>query len=146
MKHRLHRGSAAVVLTIAAAFLLQARPALAQGPYGRNSYEDFPFNQGSLFYRPLKPKPKPRARVVPRTVAPAPAPAPAPGGYGSAQPYTNAPRQPGYTYTYPRTYSYTPQTRYYYPTAPTYRVAPPAAAAAPATAAPPATAVPAAPR
>jgi hypothetical protein len=135
MTYRQHRGAVAVALTIAAACLLQSRPALAQGPYGRNSYEDFPFNQGSLFYRPLKPKPRPRVRV---------APAPAPRGYGYAQPYTYPPRQQGYTYTYPGTYSYAPQPRYYYPTAPVYRVAP--GAAAPAPAAPPATAAPAAPR
>jgi hypothetical protein len=136
MTHLLHRRAVAVVLTMAAAFLLQSRPALAQGPYGRNSYEDFPYNQGSLFYRPLKPKPKPRVR--------APAPAPAPGGYGYVQPYTYPPRRQGYTYTYPRTYSYTPQTYYYYPTAPVYRVAP--RTAAPAPAAPTAPAAPAAPR
>ncbi len=48
-------------------WLMTGSPVQAQGPYGRNSYEDFPFNQGSLFYRPLKPKPKPKVKVAPRT-------------------------------------------------------------------------------
>src|SRR4051794_13723993 len=91
------RGAAtATLLTLGAALLLGDRPANAQGPYGRNSYEDFPFNQGSLFYRPLKPKAKPKARVVQPRVAP-PATAYPPAGY------TNVPQ-----------YTPTPQPRYYY--------------------------------
>jgi hypothetical protein len=90
--------------------LLAAQPASAQGPYGRNSYEDFPFNQGSLFYRPLKPKPRPRVQAV------RPAPAPPRGGYTytypATQPYTYAAPRQGYTYA-PRTNYY-----YYYPSTP----------------------------
>jgi len=89
------------ILTLGSELLLTAPPAMAQGPYGRNSYEDWPFNQGSLFYRPLKPKP--RARVARRTfVRPSP-----------------APYQGGYTYTQPR-YYYPQGAYYYYPTNPGY--------------------------
>jgi len=74
----------------------------------RNTYEDFPYNQGSLFYRYLPPK-KTTRKVYRPAVRPAPTP-------------------PRTTYTYPQaytngqapTYYYNPQTRsyYYYPAAP----------------------------
>ena len=88
-------------LTLGASLLLPADSAMAQGPYGRNSYEDWPFNQGSLFYRPLKPKPRPKVKVqtAPRLV------------------YPNA---PVYTYPQPRYYTYPQGGYYYYPATPGY--------------------------
>jgi hypothetical protein len=98
MDRTLRKAAAATVLTLAGGLFLASDTARAQGPYGRNSYADFPFNQGSLFYRPLKPKPKPRPRVVkPRVVQPAPVPYQ--GGYSTARPA--APAQPRSYYYYP---------------------------------------------
>jgi hypothetical protein len=101
MDRTLRKAAAATVLTLAGGLFLASDTARAQGPYGRNTYEDFPFNQGSLFYRPLKPKPRPRPRVVrPRVVQPAPVPYQ--GGYGTAQPVVPAPAtRPRYYYYYP---------------------------------------------
>jgi hypothetical protein len=110
MTRRIRRTALFTALTLAGVMLLATRPAEAQGPYGRNSYEDFPFNQGSLFYRPLKPKPKPR--VAARPVAP---------------PAMVAPRA-GYTYAQPYYYYQNGRYYYYYPTYPgqtqTYQAAP----------------------
>jgi hypothetical protein len=55
MNRSLRTIALASLLVLAGELGLTARSALAQGPYGRNGYEDIPFNQGSLFYRPLKP-------------------------------------------------------------------------------------------
>jgi hypothetical protein len=98
-------------LALGSGVFLAAEPAQAQ----RNTYEDFPYNQGSLFYRYLPPRP--RTRTVYRPVV-RPNPAPPRAAYTYPQPYTYAP-QPNYYYN-PQTRSY-----YYYPTAP---VAPRAAA------------------
>jgi hypothetical protein len=89
---------AALILSLG--LLLAAQPAQAQGPYGRNGYDDFPFNQGSLFYRPLKPAPKPKPR---RPVVVNPATRtytmPPQGGTATAQPpYTAAPQPRYYSY------------------------------------------------
>jgi hypothetical protein len=55
-------------LLAAAGFLfLGADSAFAQ----YNTYEDVPFNQGSLFYRPSGRRPPRTTSVAPRTVAPA---------------------------------------------------------------------------
>lgn len=97
MTRRFHAMTMAAILTVGGGLPLATHPAMAQGPYGRNSYEDFPFNQGSLFYRPLKPKPKPRVRATPRPFVRTYPSAP-PAGYPSA----------------PRPYTYGPQPRYYY--------------------------------
>lgn len=78
------------VLTLGGVVFLAAQPAHAQ----RNTYADFPYNQGSLFYRYLPPKKKPRPVYRP-VVRPTP-----------------APPQAGYTYTQPNAYA--PQPRYYY--------------------------------
>jgi hypothetical protein len=88
-------------LTVAGGLFLAARPAQAQ----RNTYADWPYNQGSLFYRYIPPaKPKPVYRPAVR-----PAPARAATVYA----------QPGASTAQPR-YYYNPQTRsyYYYPTQP----------------------------
>src|SRR4051812_19525030 len=53
MTRHIRNAALITLLSLAGGLLLTARPAQAQGPYGRNSYEDWPFNQGSLFYRPL---------------------------------------------------------------------------------------------
>jgi hypothetical protein len=100
MTSRILRSLAAAALALAGGMFVSTRPALAQGPYGRNSYADFPYNQGSLFYRPLKPAPRPKPKVV-RPAVPA-TPAPVTGGYFSTprQPYV-APRQQSYYYYYP---------------------------------------------
>jgi hypothetical protein len=130
MRRRIRPTALLTVLTIGGAVFLAARPAQAQ----RNTYADFPYNQGSLFYRyipPSKPKPKPVRRPVVR-------------------PYT-APPQAGYTYAQPngyapqRQYYYNPQTNsyYYYPTTPAPVQAAPVA---PRTVAPTYGAQPAAPR
>jgi hypothetical protein len=91
-------------LTVAGGLSLAARPAHAQ----RNTYADWPYNQGSLFYRYIPPKKT--TRTVYRPVAPT-APAPAPPAYTYPQPAAST--------TQPR-YYYDPQTRgyYYYPTQP----------------------------
>jgi hypothetical protein len=95
MNHRLRTIALASGLALAAELGFSAHSAQAQGPYGRNGYQDFPFNQGSLFYQPLKPKPVKR----PKATQPAPAQA---GGYYvrqgngyyyQAAPYATAPVQ-----------------------------------------------------
>lgn len=95
MNRRFRTIALASGLVLAGELGLATHPAMAQGPYGRNGYQDVPFNQGSLFYQPLKPKPVPR----PRAARPAPAPA---GGYYvrqgngyyyQAAPYATAPVQ-----------------------------------------------------
>jgi hypothetical protein len=96
MTLRIRKVNAAAALTILASALLTACPALAQGPYGRNSYADFPYNQGSLFYRPLKPEPRPKKRVYKRVAPATPAP-----GYSTTQPRYVVPQQPRYYYNYP---------------------------------------------
>ena len=103
MTRHIRTATLLTVLTLGSGLWFSATPAHAQGPYGRNGFEDWPYNQGGLFYRPLKPKPK--VRVAPRAVV-----RPAP------QPY-----QAGTTYAQPR-YYYDPQrgTYYYYPTSPVY--------------------------
>jgi hypothetical protein len=98
MTLRIRRATAAAVLTLLSSALLSACPALAQGPYGRNSYADFPYNQGSLFYRPLKPEPRPKKPVYKRVAPAAPAPA---TGYSTTQPRYVVPQQPRYYYYYP---------------------------------------------
>jgi hypothetical protein len=99
MARRMRKAALATLVTLVGGLWLMARPAQAQGPYGRNSYEDFPFNQGSLFYRPLKPKPKPRTATAPRRVLRPSIARPPQAGY--VQPYSSAPQQ-GYSYpTYP---------------------------------------------
>src|SRR5262249_27255916 len=103
MKRRIRSTTLTALLTLAGGTLLATQPASAQGPYGRDSYADFPFNQGSLFYRPLKPTPKPRVQVA----RPAPAPR---AGYT----YTYPSSQPS-TYVAPRSgYTSAPRTNYYY--------------------------------
>ena len=87
---------------------LAARPAQAQGP--PNTYADFPFNQGSLFYRPLKPKPRPK--IVQRPVYTAPVQR---RGYIYVQPGTNGAYQGANSFTARSYGSYSPQPRYYYP-------------------------------
>ena len=99
MRRGIRTAALVTVLTLGAGLLLAARPALAQGPYGRNSYADFPFNQGSLFYRPLKPTPRPRPRVAARPLV-RPNYVPQQGGYTYTQPYRYVP-PPGYYYYYP---------------------------------------------
>jgi hypothetical protein len=95
-RNRIRTRALLAALAFAGGMLLASHTAQAQGPYGRNSYADWPFNQGSLFYRPLKPKPKPRARVVRPAL-------PAARAAGAVQPY--------YYYQNGRYY-------YYYPAAP----------------------------
>ncbi|MHC5538398.1 hypothetical protein ACYOEI_09230 [Singulisphaera rosea] len=64
--------------------------------YVPNTYADFPYNQGSLFYRPqganayTRPRSAPRRMAAPRVVTPAP-------GY-------YYPQAPQYYYYYPQTY------------------------------------------
>ncbi|MGE5756712.1 MAG: hypothetical protein ACM35G_13520 [Planctomycetaceae bacterium] len=60
MNRSLRTIALASLLVFAGELGFTARSAPAQGPYGRNGYEDVPFNQGSLFYRPLKPGDPPR--------------------------------------------------------------------------------------
>src|SRR5262249_22924788 len=97
MTRSIRMATLAAALTVVGSSLLTAWPALAQGPYGRNSYADFPYNQGSLFYRPLKPQPRPKPKVS-RPAASAPrTPATT---YTARQPYM-APQQPRYYYYYP---------------------------------------------
>jgi hypothetical protein len=86
-------------LTLGGAVFFVANPAQAQ----RNTYADFPYNQGSLFYRPLPPK---THKVYRRVIRPAPAPPQTANTY--PQPNASA-RQPQYYYN-PQTNSY-----YYYP-------------------------------
>jgi hypothetical protein len=112
MTRRIRTTRLLTVLTIGAGLFLAVQPAQAQ----RNTYEDFPYNQGSLFYRYLPPKKKTRTVYRP-VVQPTPAPArPA---------YTYPPQYSGAA---PNRYYYNPQTRsyYYYPTnpAPTQPVRP----------------------
>jgi len=152
MTWRIRNGALLTLLMIGAGLALDARPARAQG--APNTYEDFPFNQGSLFYRPLKPKPRPKVTAAPRPVYTAPAQG---GGYTYVQPGSAQPA-PANGFT-ARSYGYyAPQPRYYYPTAPRYaqpyqaapaaRVAPAAPVAAPAApvAAPAAPVAPVVPR
>ena len=126
MTRHIRNGALLTLLMLGAGLALDARSALAQG--APNTYEDFPYNQGSLFYRPLKPKPRPRLQPVPRQVYRAPAR----GGYTYVQPGVNATRPPANSFT-ARSYGYyAPQPRYYYPSAPGYVQPYRAAPAAPA--------------
>src|SRR5262245_27756067 len=117
MTRSIRRPVLLILAFLGGVLLLGQHPAMAQGPYGLNSYEDFPYNQGSLFYRPLKPKPKPKVRVVQRPVNPAPAP----GGYTYtySQPNTYAAPRGGYAASpaqpYVQRYTNVPQPYYYYP-------------------------------
>jgi len=74
----------------------------------RNTYEDFPYNQGSLFYRYLPPK-----KTTRKVYRPVLRPAPVPPQTSYSYPQTN-------TYSQAPSYYYNPQTRsyYYYPTTP----------------------------
>jgi hypothetical protein len=64
MNHCLRTIALASGLALAGGLGFSTQSAQAQGPYGRNGYQDFPFNQGSLFYQPLKPKPVKRPKVT----------------------------------------------------------------------------------
>jgi len=91
-----------------------AAPARAQ----RGTYEDFPFQQGSLFYRPGGNPLSRRAYSTPRT-APAPSyyTAPRPSYYAPPRPSPAYVPQPGYAPYYPApggSYYY-PQPQYVYP-------------------------------
>jgi hypothetical protein len=108
MTQFIRRTTLLALVTIGAGLVLGPRPVQAQG--APNTYEDFPFNQGSLAYRPLKPKP--RVRSVPRQVYTAPVR----GGYTYVQPGTGGLNQ-GTSWYGARSYGYTAP-RYYYPTAP----------------------------
>src|SRR3954449_9218678 len=90
------------LLGLSGGMLLLPSQAQAQ----RNTYEDFPYNQGSLFYRYLPPK-QTRGRGYRPAVGPAPAPPPMNYIYSNLYTYGQAPN-----------YYYNPQTRssYYYPT------------------------------
>src|SRR4051794_2676479 len=80
---------------------LGATPALAQSrsrSYVPNTYADFPYNQGSLFYRPLGSNASRRGGTVDRR-SQAPRYYGAPGGYSVP----------------PRTYYYVPAPGYYRP-------------------------------
>ena len=108
MTRHTRKAALLTLMMIGTGLVLDARPAWAQG--APNTYEDFPYNQGSLFYRPLKPKPRPR--VVQRRLFTAPV---ARGGYTYVRPGTNTAQQPGNSFA-ARSYGYyVPQPRYYYP-------------------------------
>lgn len=77
-----------------------ARAQSRSGSYIPNTYADFPYNQGSLFYQPrganayTRPRSSaPRRTVAPRIVAPAPAAG-----------YYYYPQAPQYYYYYPQVY------------------------------------------
>src|SRR4051812_5955118 len=103
MSHRKFTKALLTLLGLSGGLILLSSRAEAQN----NTYEDFPYNQGSLFYRYI---PKTTKRKVYR---PAVRPAPAPPRTTYTYPQT-------YTYGQAPTYYYNPQTRsyYYYPTAP----------------------------
>lgn len=107
MKFPRHRAVLAGSIALASVLMFDSGTARAQTP---GTYEEAPFQQGSLMYRPSG-RPRP-SRVVPRRVVP---------------PVTSA-RQSGYSYspgagyTY---YNYAPQRGYVYaPSAGTYYVQP----------------------
>jgi hypothetical protein len=112
MTRHIRKVALATLLTLGAGLVGSGSSALAQGP--PNTYEDFPYNQGSLFYRPLKPRPRVRTRVVPRQVYVAPSTR---GGYTYVQPGTNGANAGPSSFT-ARSYGYYSPPRYYYPTAP----------------------------
>jgi len=98
------RKAALAAFAFAGGLGLASPSAQAQGPYGGNTYADFPFNQGSLFYQPVKPKVTRRSYyVAPRRPATYAAPvqgrtlyqAP-PGWYQTSQGPRYYPQ--GYTY------------------------------------------------
>jgi hypothetical protein len=92
MNRRFRTIALASGLVLAGELAFSSHSAQAQGPYGRNGYQDFPFNQGSLFYQPLKPKPVKRPKVTqPARVQPGGYYVQQGNAYSQAAPYATAP-------------------------------------------------------
>jgi hypothetical protein len=93
----------ASLIVLGGALTFPGQAALAQGPYGGNTYADFPYNQGSMAYRPVRPA---ASRPLTRSVAPAvqyyyhPPTATQPAGYYSYQPVKRGLFRRGWSYRY----------------------------------------------